>query len=92
MEPCLDVADLVLVMSVEAGFGGQKFNDTSLTKLRELRPKIRPEVLLEIDGGINAETIRHARAAGVDWFVVASAIYDKPDRAAAIAELREKLR
>jgi ribulose-phosphate 3-epimerase len=47
---------------------------------------------LEIDGGINAETIGRARDAGVDWFVVASAIFDKPDRPAAIAELRTKLR
>ena len=46
---------------------------------------------LQIDGGINAESIAAARSAGVDWFVVASAIFDKPDRKAAIAELRSKL-
>ena len=46
---------------------------------------------MEIDGGINADTIRSAKDAGVDWFVVASAIFDKPYRSAAIAELRKKL-
>jgi ribulose-phosphate 3-epimerase len=52
---------------------------------------LRPDQRLEIDGGINADTIAQARDAGVDWFVVASAIFDPPDRAAAIAQLREAL-
>jgi ribulose-phosphate 3-epimerase len=87
LEPCLDVADLVLVMSVEAGFGGQKFNDNSLARLRELRPKIRPEVLLEIDGGINDTTISRAAQSGAQLFVVGSAIFGQPRYAAAVSEL-----
>lgn len=87
LDPCLDVADLVLVMSVEAGFGGQKFNDNSLTKLRELRPKIRPEVLLEIDGGINDTTISRAAQSGAQLFVVGSAIFGQSRYDAAVAEL-----
>jgi ribulose-phosphate 3-epimerase len=63
-----------------------------LPKCEAVRKRLRPNQRLEIDGGINAETIRVARDAGVDWFVVASAIFDKPDRPAAIAELRAKLR
>lgn len=86
IEPCLDDVDLVLVMSVDAGFGGQSFNPVALEKLRTLRER-RPELMLEIDGGINAETIFAARQAGCDLFVVGSAIFRKGDYGAAIAEL-----
>ena len=55
---------------------------------RAARQRLRPDQRLEIDGGINAQTIQQAAEAGVDWFVVASAIFDKPDRRAVIAELR----
>lgn len=87
IEPCLDVADLVLVMSVQAGFGGQKFNEVALTKLCELRPKLRPEVLLEIDGGINEATISRAAQAGAQLFVVGSAIFGHERYDSAVAEL-----
>lgn len=87
----LDRVDVVLVMSVEPGFGGQRFMPAMLTKVREVRKRLRHDQRLEIDGGIHAETIRLARDAGVDWFVVGSAIFENPDRAAAIAELRAKL-
>lgn len=90
--PALDYIDVVLVMSVKPGFSGQKFKPEVLGKAREIKKRLRKDQRLEIDGGINAETILPAREAGVDWFVVASAIFDRPDRAAAIAELREKLR
>jgi ribulose-phosphate 3-epimerase len=63
-----------------------------LAKARQIKPRLRKEQRLEIDGGINADTITQAAAAGVDWFVVASAIFDKPDRAAAIGELRGRLK
>ena len=89
--PAIDRVDLVLVMSVEPGFGGQQFMPEMLAKVRAIRKRLRPDQRLEIDGGIHAETIRLARDAGVDWFVVGSAIFDKPDRGAAIAELRSKL-
>jgi ribulose-phosphate 3-epimerase len=90
--PALDHVDVVLVMSVKPGFSGQKFKPEVLAKAREIKKRLRKDQRLEIDGGINAETIVPAREAGVDWFVVASAIFDRPDRAAAIAELREKLK
>jgi ribulose-phosphate 3-epimerase len=90
--PALDHVDHVLVMSVVPGFSGQRFMPEVLPKCEVVKKRLRPNQRLEIDGGINADTIRSARDAGVDWFVVASAIFDKPDRAAAIAELRAKLR
>jgi ribulose-phosphate 3-epimerase len=62
-----------------------------LSKCEAVKKRLKPNQRLEMDGGINVDTIRSARDAGVDWFVVASAIFDKPDRAAAIAQLREKL-
>src|SRR6185437_13135554 len=89
--PVLDLVDVVLVMSVVPGFSGQKFMPEALTKALAVKPRLRPDQRLELDGGLNAETIRDAKDAGVDWFVVASAIFDKPDRAAAIGELRSKL-
>lgn len=89
--PALDDVDHVLVMSVVPGFSGQKFMPEVLPKVRALKKRLRGNQRLEIDGGIHAETIRQARDAGVDWFVVASAIFDRKDRAAAIAELRGRL-
>ncbi|OYP38393.1 ribulose-phosphate 3-epimerase [Rhodopirellula sp. MGV] len=86
IESCLDVVDMVLVMSVKAGFGGQKFNPVALEKLRTLKQS-HPELLLEIDGGIDSETIGPARAAGCDLFVVGSAIFKKDDYKSAIADL-----
>jgi ribulose-phosphate 3-epimerase len=89
--PALDDVDHVLVMSVVPGFSGQKFMPEVLPKVQVLKKCLRGNQRLEIDGGIHAETIRQARDAGVDWFVVASAIFDQKDRAAAIAELRRRL-
>jgi ribulose-phosphate 3-epimerase len=89
--PALDHVEIVLVMSVVPGFSGQKFMPVVLGKCEAVKKRFRPDQRLEIDGGINADTIRQARDAGVDWFVVASAIFDQPDRAAAIAELRKRL-
>jgi ribulose-phosphate 3-epimerase len=89
--PALDEVDVVLIMSVVPGFSGQKFMPEVLPKAREVKKRLRPNQRLEIDGGINAETIAAARDAGIDWFVVASAIFDKPDRAVAIAELRASI-
>jgi len=89
--PALEWVDVVLVMSVVPGFSGQKFIPDALPKAREVKKRLRPDQRLEIDGGINAETIAAAAEAGVDWFVVASAIFDHPDRPAAIQELRSVL-
>ena len=89
--PALDHVDHVLVMSVVPGFSGQKFMPEVLPKAREVKKRLRPDQRLEMDGGIGPDTIRAAADAGVDWYVVASAIFNRPDRAAAIRELREKL-
>ena len=89
--PALDEVDHVLVMSVVPGFSGQKFMPQVLPKCEVVKKRLRLNQRLEIDGGIHPQTIRSAKDAGVDWFVIASAIFDKPDRAAAIAELRRRL-
>lgn len=87
----LDHVDVVLIMSVVPGFSGQKFMPEVLSKAREVKKRLRPDQRLEIDGGINVDTIDQAIDAGIDWFVVASAIFDHPDRPAIIAQLRDKL-
>jgi ribulose-phosphate 3-epimerase len=81
--------DLILVMSVAPGFGGQSFEPVALEKLRWLRERVPAEVLLEVDGGVNAETIAACTAAGADLLVVGSAITDEPDYAATVAELNQ---
>lgn len=90
LDGCLDEVDLVLAMSVNPGFGGQSFNPVALDKLATLK-RSRPELLLEIDGGINLETIGPARAAGCDLFVVGSGIFKHDDYTAAVAGLDAKL-
>jgi ribulose-phosphate 3-epimerase len=89
--PAMDDVDVVLVMSVNPGFGGQAFMPEMLSKCEAIRKRLRPDQRMEIDGGIHNETIRQARDAGVDWFVVGSAIFDEKDRAAAISALRQRL-
>ena len=89
--PALEFVDVVLIMSVVPGFSGQKFMPEVLPKAREVKKRLTEHQRLEMDGGLHADTIRAARDAGTDWFVVASAIFDQEDRAAAIAELRQKL-
>jgi len=89
--PALDFVEVVLVMSVVPGFSGQKFMPEVLPKARAVKQRLRPDQRLEIDGGINHETIGAAAEAGVDWFVVASAIFDQPDRVAAIHDLRSRI-
>lgn len=86
----LPMLDLVLVMSVEPGFGGQKFMEKMLEKVRALRAEIdnkKYNCLLEIDGGINKETAPVACAAGIDLFVAGRAIFGEPDPKAAIKNL-----
>jgi len=89
--PALDHVRVVLVMSVVPGFSGQRFMAEVLPKCEVVKKRLRADQRLEIDGGINPETIGRAKDAGVDWFVVASAIFDHPDRGAAIADLRARL-
>lgn len=87
LETCLDVCDAVLVMSVEPGFGGQKFNPNALEKLRELKARLAPNVLLSIDGGINDSTIAASVQRGAQELVVGSAIFQHDDYAVRIREL-----
>lgn len=89
--PALDDVHLVLVMSVVPGFSGQSFMSDVLRKCEQVKRRLRPDQRLEIDGGIDRDTIASARDAGVDWFVSASAIFGHADRAAAIAALRNSL-
>jgi ribulose-phosphate 3-epimerase len=73
--PSLPYCDIVLCMSVMAGFGGQKFNPVALEKLRTLRERHGDALLLEIDGGVNARTIAEVRRAGAQLLVVGAAIF-----------------
>ena len=89
--PYLEAADFILVMSVFAGFSGQKFIPESLERISELKAEIDRRGLscaIEVDGGVGPGNIAALRNAGVDTFVAANAIYSHPDRAAAIAALR----
>jgi ribulose-phosphate 3-epimerase len=88
----LPLCDLVLVMSVEPGFGGQKFMPDVLPKLRELQTLVQPGTVLSIDGGIGPETIAEAAAAGATWFVAGSSIFDQPDYAAAMRQMESLAR
>ncbi len=88
----LHCTDLVLLMSVNPGYGGQKYIHAVTDKIRECRAMLDEagcDAWLEVDGGVNVETIEEVAAAGADAIVAGSAVYNKPDYAAAIAELRE---
>ena len=98
IEPYLDLLpelDMLLVMTVEPGFGGQTFLEVTLPKIRRAADALRAHggtVALQVDGGITEETIVRAAEAGADTFVAGSAVYGKEDPAAAIAALRETAR
>jgi len=85
--PYLPELDLVLVMSVEPGFGGQSFMPDMMEKVKMLRPKFQG--LISVDGGIGAGNASQALAAGADILVAGSAVFGKADRAKAIQEFRE---
>ena len=86
-KPDLDSIDMLLVMSVWPGFGGQKFIPDVLDKIREAR-ELAPELEIEIDGGINAETIGPAREAGANVIVAGSYVFKAEDLSKPIATLR----
>ncbi|MHC9292671.1 ribulose-phosphate 3-epimerase [Mycobacterium sp. LTG2003] len=96
LEPYLEILrefDTLLVMSVEPGFGGQKFIPEVLAKVgtaRRLVDSGELTVVVEIDGGVNADTIAQAAEAGVDCFVAGSAVYSAADPAAAVKSLRQQ--
>lgn len=87
LSPVIGAVDLVLVMSVWPGFGGQQFIESSLDKLRELRKLLRTDQRLEIDGGIGRSTIKSVVRAGADTLVAGSAIFGQPDPPAAMSNL-----
>jgi ribulose-phosphate 3-epimerase len=88
-EGCLDLCDLLLVMSVQAGFGGQPFDPVALDKLRQAREMTRGGLLLEVDGGVNGKTIPSCAEAGAHLFVVGSAIFRGGEYAAVVRELTD---
>jgi ribulose-phosphate 3-epimerase len=98
LDHTLDRLDLVLIMSVNPGFGGQSFIPEALAKLRLVRARIEASqqrtgrrILLEVDGGIKIDNIAAAAKAGADTFVAGSAIFGAPDYRATIARMRAEL-
>jgi len=89
IESILDSVDMVLVMSVWPGFGGQSFIADVLPKVEQLRNRLRPNQRLEIDGGIAPDTIEAAARAGADTFVAGTAVFGQADPAAAVRHLRD---
>jgi ribulose-phosphate 3-epimerase len=94
LEHTLDKLDLVLIMSVNPGFGGQKFIPEALAKLREVRRRIDAsgrQIRLEVDGGVKTENIGQIARAGADTFVAGSAIFGEKDYRAVIGAMRREL-
>jgi ribulose-phosphate 3-epimerase len=93
LEDVLDIVDYVLVMSVNPGYGGQKFIPNSLRKVKELarmRAERKLAFAIEIDGGVGTENIAEAAKAGVDWYVAGSSVFHAPDPAQAVRDLRRR--
>jgi ribulose-phosphate 3-epimerase len=87
LSDCLDLCDLVLVMSVMPGFGGQTFEPVALEKLRRLRASVGSQVLLSVDGGVNVGTVGSCAEAGADLFVAGSAVFSQNDYGRSIREM-----
>ena len=90
----LDKIDMLLLMSVNPGFGGQKFIPSTLTKLKQARELINSspyDIRLEVDGGVGVNNIAEIATAGADTFVAGSAIFSQPDYAKVISEMRAEL-
>ena len=94
LDHVMDKLDMILLMSVNPGFGGQSFIPSALDKLRQVRKRIDDSGLnirLEIDGGVKTDNIRAIKAAGADTFVAGSAIFSQPDYKKVIDEMRAEL-
>jgi ribulose-phosphate 3-epimerase len=94
LEYVIDRVDLILIMSVNPGFGGQSFIDSALRKIEQARKLIEQtgrDIRLEVDGGIKIDNIRRVADAGADTFVAGSAIFSQPDYAQVIAAMRAEL-
>jgi ribulose-phosphate 3-epimerase len=90
----IDDIDLILIMSVNPGFGGQSFIDSALRKIEDARKRIEAsgkDIRLEVDGGIKVDNIRRVADAGADTFVAGSAIFGKPDYKSVIDQMRVAL-
>ncbi|MEP7262682.1 MAG: ribulose-phosphate 3-epimerase [Usitatibacter sp.] len=95
LDHVMDKVDLVLIMSVNPGFGGQSFIASALGKIAEARRRIDAsgrDIWLEVDGGVKADNIEEIARAGADTFVAGSAIFGDKDRKAAVARMREALK
>jgi len=94
LDHVMDKVDMILLMSVNPGFGGQKFIPATLDKLRQVRQRIDEsgfDIRLEVDGGVGIGNIAEIAAAGADTFVAGSAIFNTDDYAATIAQMRDEL-
>jgi ribulose-phosphate 3-epimerase len=94
LDHVMDKVDLVLIMSVNPGFGGQSFIRSALSKIAEARKRIDAsgrDIWLEVDGGVKADNIAEVARAGADTFVAGSAVFGEKDRKAAIAKMRSEL-
>ena len=91
IKPYLGMVDMVLIMTVEPGWAGQKFIELTMPKVVELR-KLKPKLDIEVDGGINPYTARTAYDAGANVFVAGTSIFGKKDRVAAIKEILNSLK
>jgi len=94
LDHVIEKLDLILIMSVNPGFGGQKFIPEALTKLKAVRKMIDEkglDIMLEIDGGVKADNIAEIARAGADTFVAGSAIYNTPNYKATIDQMRAEL-
>ena len=87
----VDIVDMILIMTVEPGYAGQKFISSTMPKVRELR-KLKPKLDIEVDGGINPLTARMAFDSGANVFVAGTSIFGKKDRVAAIRDILNTLK
>jgi len=87
---CVDLVDMFLIMTVEPGFGGQKFMENMMEKVKRTRELIGDrDIWLQVDGGVSMQTIEIALAAGADTFVVGSAVFNAADPAQMVVDIRE---
>jgi len=91
IDGCLGLVDLVLVMSVQAGFGGQAFQPVALERLASLRRRLGSEILLEVDGGVHEATAGPCVQAGADLLVAGSAIFRQTDYGTAHEQLQRAM-
>ena len=88
IKPYLDMVDLVLIMTVEPGFGGQKFMEDCADKIFEVKAYANKGVIVEVDGGVNAQTSQHCKKCGADALVAGNYVFSSDNMKEAIASLR----